>query len=484
MDDKRSPDRAAVKAAVDRLRAADPAAGAAPDAVALRAAVEDRRRGAPHDELAARRLRRLTSWPARAAAVAAAALVVGGGGGYALGAAGGGGGNEGGGEVTADAPIVLEVPGDEGMESTDEAAGAGDSPGFLPEAALTAGGGRLTGADVASWPGWYGRTVFRASALSADGGTGHGWALDASGVSADAAAQAAAALGVRGEPRLEYGTWVVGPNDGSGATVSLSADGPGSLSYWNPANDVAYCDVEPVPGTEPAPDERSAADGEADPGTGGGSVDMPVPPQRCEGVDDAGDAPQGDAAVAVLRELMTALGADPAGYQLVADDAGDGSYSWVTAHHVVDGQQTGLTWSLGLTGKGATSLYGVTAALVDLGEYEVVSPAEAVERLNDPRFGAGWAGPIMMAGARGAETDVAIAPEEPDGEPPVPPGAGSAFAWPVREVTIVDARLGVAVAATRDGATVLAPSYALTADDGSVWSVIAVAERHLDFAAD
>src|SRR5665648_560811 len=93
MDDRTPQDVAAEDAAVARLRAADPGAGVVPDTVALRSAV-DERRAAPDvrsdvpDELAARRARRWTGWPAKIAGVAAAALVVGGGGGYAIGAAG------------------------------------------------------------------------------------------------------------------------------------------------------------------------------------------------------------------------------------------------------------------------------------------------------------------------------------------------------------------------------------------------------------
>lgn len=467
----------AEEVAVARLRAADPAAAAEPDVVALRAAVEERRVASPPDELAARRLRRLTTWPARAAAVAAAALVVGGAGGYVVGTSGG---DDDGGGLTAEPPIVLQGPGDGDEMATESAGGAP----VAPSADVARAG------DAAF--GWYGRTVFRSAGLSADGGTATGWGLDASAVSADAAAAAAATLGVAGEPRLEWGSLVVGPADGSGPTLQLSADGAGSVSYWDPSADVWSC-VETSGSGEVAQREAEAArEGGAD--DAGAGIE-PVAPEPCT-ERDLGDAPSGDAATGRVRDAMTALGVDPSAFELVTEDYGDPAYVHVTAYHVVDGQRTGLAWSATFSGAGLTNLYGFTADLVELGEYDVVSPEEAVARLNDPRFGGGWSGPIIMAGeartladaptdAPGAAEDMAIAPapeEEPDGVPPAPAAPGSPIAWPVQEVTITAARLGVAQMSAPDGAMILAPTYELTGDDGSVWSVIAVAERHLDLA--
>lgn len=456
-EEARADDAQAEDVSVARLRAADPAAQAGltdADLAALRAAVEQRRSAGAGDELAARRARRWTSWPARAAAVAVVALAAGGGGGYAIGAAGGDAGNDTVAESSADAPISLALP------EADAASGAADE-GASAESA-PAQGRDMGGAD-GFWGGWYGRTVFSSSGLSDAATTGRAWALDAGAVSAEAATAAAAALGVSGDARLEYGSWVVGPNDGSGPTVTLGADGTGSLSYWDPTMDLWWC---PTTADTPATDDGAGID--------------PVAPEPCE-QRDLGAAPTGDAAMDVLRERMSALGIDPAGFELVTEDTGDPAYSYVVAHQVVDGQRTGLTWNASLTGAGVSALYGFTAGLVDLGEYDVISPAEAVERLNDPRFGAGYVGP--MRAAEGSATVVAPEMEEPDGVPPAPVTPGSAFAWPVQFVTIVEARLGVALVTGADGAAALAPSYELTSADGSVWSVVAVAEDHLEFAA-
>lgn len=456
-------DLVAEDAAVARLRAADPAASFDVrdlDLEALRAAVDTRRSSGVGDELAARRARRFSGWPVRTAAAVALALAVGGGGGYALGATGGG--DAGSADLTAadgsaagaatEAPITLAVPGLD-MGGAEESAGAS--------------------ADRAAfWGGWYGRTVFTGQGLSTDRATGRAWAVDATAVSADAAKAAAEVLGVSGEPRLDYGAWVIGPADAQGATVSLSADGVGTLSYWDPTMDVWWCG----PG-----DAASGGDSEVGIATEPGAATDAVAPQVCE-ERDLGPAPVGDAAADVLREHMTALGVDTAPFEFVVEDSGDPKYAFVTAYHVVDGVRTGLTWSASLTAAGVSSLYGFTGTLVDLGEYDVVSPAEAVERLNDPRFGAGAVGP-MVRGAVDTGMEMAVE-DEPDAVPPTPAAPGAAFAWPVQFVTITGARLGVAVVNGEGGATSLAPAYELTAADGSVWSVIAVAEDHLRFTAD
>src|SRR5665648_682233 len=142
MDDRTPQDVAAEDAAVARLRAADPGAGVGPDTVALRSAV-DERRAAPDvpadvpDELAARRSRRWTGWPAKIAGVAAAALVIGGGGGYAIGAAG-------------DSPTP--APGSAARRRATAASSAATSCGVLSSMVILLGARALTG-NVSPNPG-------------------------------------------------------------------------------------------------------------------------------------------------------------------------------------------------------------------------------------------------------------------------------------------------------------------------------------------
>ena len=69
-------------------------------------------------------------------------------------------------------------------------------------------------------------------------------------------------------------------------------------------------------------------------------------------------------------------------------------------------------------------------------------------------------------------------------EPRLPPTMepGDPFSWPVTEITITDARLGLAMYTQPDGSAVLLPTYQLAADDDSAWSVVAVADSSLNFA--
>ncbi|WP_155859349.1 hypothetical protein [Cellulomonas sp. KRMCY2] len=471
-------------ALVARLRAADPAATVEPDATVLRAIVEARRAQpgdapalAATDELAAARARRWTTWPARVAAVAAAALVIGGGGGYAIGAASGD-------EEPLATGAGREITLDSGTGSSAVAPDVA-GPGSAPEAAM--GESSRVASDM-YWPGYSGRTIFTASGLSDAGGTAQAWALDPAQVFTEqSVTAAAAALGVAGTPTFQDGYWLVGPTDGSGPNISLYPDGAASLSYYDPGKDPWTCvatleesatkgDAAQGSGTD---DAATTLEQSADPSIG---IVAPEPDPCTQ--RDVGPAPAADAAQAQLSDVLTALGIDVAGYELVAENWGDASWVYVTAYQVIDGQRTGVTWSGSFTGAGLQSLYGSLAPAVSLGEYEVISPAAAVARFADPRFGSGWGGPIAYAAGAEPAGDLAATSEMPV-EPTLPATVtpGSAISWPVDEVTIVEARLGLAMHTQADGATLLLPTYELVSADGGIWSMLAVADAHLDFSS-
>ncbi|MFB8230398.1 hypothetical protein [Cellulosimicrobium sp. NPDC055967] len=468
---------------LERLRAADPAADADPDASALEAAVRDRVpeafgdrsavAGAPLsgsdgptatlvDELAERRARRLRRRaPLQVAAAVAGVLVVGAGG-YALGAGAVGASPAGDSAVesTALAPLRLGGAG-AAQEESGAAADATTGQAFSSDARASA--------DMA-YPGpWGGRTVFHQDGLSTQGATADAWAYDAAGVfSQETAQRVADVLGVSGEVREDYGSYVVGSADWTGPSVSLQPDGLASVSYNDPTNDPWGCVVvTPLP-----------ADGEE------GAVSPSAEPGACA-EPDHGAPPSGADAVERLRDLLGALGLDPAGYEVVAAeqpaDQGAPRATEVSAYEVVEGRRTGTQWSATYSGSGLASLYGSLAPRVGIGAYDVVSPADAVERLGDPRFGGG--GMIAWAARDGVQAVPEIAPAEPEA-PTVPPtvGEGARFAWPVTDVTITDARLGLAVQYQPDGAAVLLPAYELSDADGNVWSVVAVVDDQLDFS--
>lgn len=423
---------------VARLRAADPAADATPDATSLRAAVAARAAAVP-DELAQRRSRR---WLPVAAA-AAAALVVGTGGGYAVGALQG----DGSAVVAADSASVSE-----------EMAGGGVAPGPMTAADPATGGGTESvargGVSATDMYWGYGRTVFTAAGLSGDGGAAHAWALDAAaGLTEETVRALADALGLdAGSIRTEDGTWLVGPNDGTGATLSMYLGSGADVSYYDPAADAWACATVAEGGDDAAIAEPCA--------------------ER-----DLGPAPSEQDATAQLLAVLAAVGIAEADVELQADGEASDGWLYLTAHRLVAGERSGLSWSASWTGGGLQSLYGTVAPLVDLGEYQVISPAEAVERLGDPRFGSSG-GPIAYA------DDVVTLPAPEEGgqaQVPTTPEPGSAISWPVAEVSITSAELGLSTYSQADGAVVVAPTYQLTGDDGSIWSVIALVESALAF---
>ncbi|OJV80783.1 MAG: hypothetical protein BGO37_14590 [Cellulomonas sp. 73-92] len=498
--------------AFDRLRAADPAAGTAPDMARITAAVaaatglpmtaagpvrtEAEVAAQPHDELAARRRRR-TEWTRMAAAVAAVAVV--GTAGYV-----GAGGLRGGSGTTSGVQALPAISLDGG--ATRDQASTGMAAQGAP--ANAAGGAAASGSAAMPMPGGlvgYGwRTVFTGQGLPTTAGSAQAWAFDASSVATAAtAAHVAATLGVKGSPRTEWGSWAVGPGDGSGANLRL--DGSGNLSYYDPSRDPWQCQGAGVSGSgattggAAVPPSAPNATGAAEPAPLPEATKAPRPanPSVCT----TGTTPTGDAAIARARDALRSVGVDTTGTQVVVNDSNEkaagstgAAYVNVSFQQVVDGRLTGVSWGVTLVGDGVQSMNGTLATLVPLGTYPVISAAAAAERLNDPRFGAGGgvvpyamgaASSGVASSASGVATPGAVATANPSQEPTVAPAPqpGAAIRWPVRHVTLVSAQLGVALTYQSDGAQALVPAYVLTDATGATWSVVAVADDHLDFAS-
>lgn len=470
---------------LDRLRAADPAAASRTDLGRLRAAVDARiaadaaadddaaaapaRHGGPGSgsgaivrNLAPTRDRRSSWLPV--AAVAAGALV--------LTAAGYGLGLRAGTEdspPTAAPAISLGGP------------AGGVTPGTTEALSGTA--------DAAMYPApSASRTSFHAVGLSDEAGTFAVRTYDPqASFSAERAAALGAALGLEGEPQLVGGAWQLGVTDGSGAYLMIFPDGTTTASFYDPAKDPHQCG-RGEPGTT-APD----AAGDAVDGTA-------APYEWCDNSADAAPAPHGEDALSPVRALLSAAGYDPTTFELVENDYGDPSVTEVVAHQLLDGERTGSAWHVTVSASGVQSFNGMLAPLTGLGDYPVISPADAVDRLGDPRFGsfgevrmlAAAENRVLDAPAEGADGTSADAPvssgsvsQAPDAAPAGPPPAGtpgSPVPWPVEEVAITGARLGPALFTTPSGTALLVPAYELSADDGRTWSVIAVAEEALELA--
>lgn len=442
--------------AYERLSAGDPAVAAEPDLAVIKAKVDASTATilasapaqgatagtapatpAPVVDLAAQRAARRPARWLQVAAAAVGVVAVGGGAFIA-------------GQHVSSSPISAEAPsansglvsGPAGPSAPEGPSGAG---GFA--AGAPGEGANKASADSASsmvGPGSGGRTVFTSSGLSDAAGSGQAWGYDAASTfSAETAARLAAALGVSGDPSLNYGSWHVGSLDWTAAALDLSSDGTTSFYFSDPAFN-PWVENSSTTGATP------------------------------------------EAATAALTDVMTALGVDPAGFTITVDSTQDPHITSVSATSVQAAGTSAGTWSAAVTTDGLYSLNGSLAPLVDLGTYAVVSPQAAVERLGDERFGATQDFSAFDEGAVPATRDmVSVLPDDPTAIPTLPgtPAPGAAFAWPVANVTITAATLGTSTYYQPDGSVTLLPTYTLTGSDGSSWTVLAVADAHLDFAA-
>jgi hypothetical protein len=338
------------------------------------------------------------------------------------------------------------------------------------------GGGSSTGASADAARSaidylWTGRTTFTGSGLATTRGSGEAFAFDArSAVSAEQAAAVARLLGVEGVPVASWGAWVVGPQDGSGPNMSVYGDGAATFWYNNPQNDpysnnCVMGEIQPLPAQVDgvvAPDTPAI-----DPGS------CKQPPATT--VDDV-------TAATALAEVMRTLGVDPTTFEVEVspNDYGDAT-RWVTAYLIVAGQRTDQQWSASVGDAGLTSLNGMLAPVVSLGEYTLISPAEAVDRLNDIRFGSSY--PVAVNDAYWARQNE-IWDSQQNAAPTAPPvpQPGQPVPWPVSNVTIVAAELRLTQQSTVDGALLLLPTYLLSDAEGNGWSVIAIADESLNFA--
>jgi len=343
--------------------------------------------------------------------------------------------------VTAGAETL--AAGAAGGSAADSAGGAAYSSSAAD--GMGAGGASSGTAESSYVRGWeQNRFQFHDGGLSSVAGEAEGWTLDATAVYSKKSVTALAdALGVEGTPTNEWGTWSVGPTTGEGTSLSVYTDG--SVSLYDPDADVT-----------------------------------------------SGKAPSTKKAVARATALLTTLGLDPADYTFeveadtmaVADDSAGGTvnpYTWVTAYQLMGGKSSGLSWSFTVTKDGISSAYGSLAATVPLGQYEIVSPAQAFARLTDSRFsGSVWPSTYPTSVQRTWDTAATQSPEA-SGGPTVPPvvEAGHRLDWAVADVTISDARLGLSTYYETDGAVLVLPTYELRTSDGGSWAVIAVADDEL-----
>lgn len=504
--------------ALARLRGADPATGAHPDLHKISALLRGRTplgrtqsgsgsyaataSGSADSSTAVRindpSMRTGRSGLLVAASVAALSL---GGGGYALGAATAGGGDGGGGTS-----VAASTTDSEGSDSS--ADGSGDASGrddqamvgmstegdmdadeAHGESASSSGGGNYVG-PVIPVPG---------PGLSTKRTTGPVWVPDtsSSGDTSQMLRDYAAALGIEGDFQEDegYGGSVTDSTDGR--TLSVYDYSGLNIDYSNPALD-SYC-----------------AEMVAEMSEGGYSWFGPGGPTDLE-CATLGDPPAEDAAITMAQDFLTEIGIDYSGYEFSADytsrgiaciGVAEGDEAATTAapddggisdsecgegytEIVDDGmadvsvRATGSTspagdyrpWHFSVTSEGVSYANVAMVNYVELGDYEVISPAEAVERLSDSRF--------QHIGAWIPDADYSY-PEyteewiEPDRVPV--PAAGEPLPFPLTESPVTNATLETGVISLWDGTEYLVPVYALSDGQGNYWEVLGLTEESLDF---
>jgi hypothetical protein len=323
----------------------------------------------------------------------------------------------------------------------------------------------------------------------------------------DEIAVVAAALGVAGDvveqPAEMGGGWVVGAETGYRLTVSPDAQGS-----WSFIADVAPPCVGDAAATSSASaGAAGAAEGETLPATApdapvsdAAPADVPAPvapPDTVACVAPVG-IPTADEATAAAMELLSALGLDPAAYEITADSQEWGA--WVDARLLVDGIAAPVPTSFGFGAEGALTfaadhLFGPEPA----GQFARIGTAAALEQLQADQFrsyepvtdpAATDVAPLPATEPAGPDTPIsspeAQSPVVDSGNPiesdaPTDAAAPIDASEPAEPVTIVltSVEAGWWVIWAADGTTWLLPGYDFVTDQGERISAPAIAQADM-----
>ena len=296
---------------------------------------------------------------------------------------------------------------------------------FAPQAPLFTAAGANGGAEAAALGAdarmmmWVNYQYEAGAELSTDGDRGKVYELRRVGSYEQVLRDAAGALGLEGEIHEsewsppEYPTYLIGPEDGSAASLTLNWSSSGEWWYNNPQGyPASVCETVAVEGSETGETYESC-----------GMPEIPASESRAPGADEAAQ---------IAAELFDV---DAADVDVTVDPWG----TTATSYLVVDGQTTSLSEAVSWSTLGEIVwASGRSIEVVERGSYDTVSPTAAVDRLSDGRwFGAAgpdyqggmamYAGDTMLRGGGAPEgTPVTLeenSGSEPVAEPGVEPGA-------------------------------------------------------------
>ncbi len=433
-------------------------------------------RSARQDEQAPRQRRRSRPWLAGAAAAVVVGLA--GFGAGSLAATGGfamGGGDAAGaadsapqseaqqaaGEERYSAAADSQYPGPVDLSKQDE--GTDRADGYFGGDGSGGGGAEMTSGDTmypSSGPWFYGNREFvAATSFGTEAGTATLYGLDPHRATEETVLQLAEVFGVEGTSRLEWGAWAMGPQDGEGPTVTLALDGMATFSFHN------YL-IEPMRQCSGIILENGETASEEDWEKYNDEV------AACQ-ADVEAATPPAEAARAELVRILGDLDLDVADFEVTEGTDVVAGRSYANAARIVGEQRTQLVMSLSYGPDGTTSVWGSLADVTVLRDVAVVSETEAFERLSDPRFGATQSGGFYPY--QGTAVDDY---EEPTQAPPAPAGSAP-IEWSVTPIELTSVRLGLAQHYQSDGSVLLLPAYEFTDASGGTWSVVAVADEDL-----
>ena len=175
------------------------------------------------------------------------------------------------------------------------------------------------------------------------------------------------------------------------------------------------------------------------------------------------NVPTKDAAQTIVQKMLAKMGVD-------VDDAnievnGDEYGVWVTAWETFDGMRSPMSWNIGLGANGAvTYAQGNFLKFARGANYPVVSTAEAVQRLGDPRY-SGWFGYGAVSSREVLAQDMTPIPAVED------------VVQTIR-LTKVSASLTPVIAS--DATLWLLPSYEYLTSEGYTVSALALDDKYIE----
>lgn len=317
-------------------------------------------------------------------------------------------------------------------------------------------------------------TRFFGSGLSADTGQGHLFGFDASAnVTEEYFDGLKSAFGISEPTRVEWGSYAAG-EDG-GASIFLSG---GSLANFNFNNFAEVSDAELLSEEKAIEQAQQLM---SDVGLDVANFEFSAQ----QATSYLWSVPGDNARETAEAQPFEGEGADTQSIEpdVRAPDAATQQPSMQVSAQlkVLGGDSSEGSWSFEFVGNTIQSAYGQLAEVVDLGEYQTISPVQAVERINDGWFGVfgiiypdNWVGHFQPAMIEESVTVQDSAPAAAS-----VPGGGSKLPWRVADVKLKDPVLNHGTV-WQDGSAILVPVWQFSSESGLEYQVLALADSELD----